>query len=275
VLRPYLPQPESLYGVEHGNEHNMWESYPDYLDLRDRNRSFDGLAGYSIDQVGLDAGENPTLAWACSVTGNYFDVLRLHPHRGHFFHASDEHGPNSAPYIVLSYSYWHTHFMDDRGVVGRVVRVNKHPFTIADVAPPVFRGTLVFGAPAIFVPIVDQEQVEGKYTLDVRGTPHRVHDAGSPQAGSHSATGCHRSQLDWRILERTYPKERGATTFVLARPGLYGNYVGGPMRAFVAGLMLLAGLTRSLRRGQAARRGGGLPSGTCCWSRRLPFVPCW
>src|ERR1017187_7301185 len=43
ILRPLnVPQAESLYGIEHGNEHNMWESYPDYLDLRDQNRSFDG-----------------------------------------------------------------------------------------------------------------------------------------------------------------------------------------------------------------------------------------
>jgi len=43
-------------------------------------------------------------------------------------------------------------------------------------------------------------------------------------------------------LEKTYPTQHGATTFVLARPGLYGNYLGSPLRAFVGGLMLLAGL---------------------------------
>src|SRR5437899_1201807 len=107
ILRPLsVPQAESLYGIEDGNERNMWESYPDYLDLRDQNRSFDGLAGYSINQVGLDTGDNPTRAWVEEVSGNYFDVLRLQPYLGRFFHGADEHGPNSAPYIVLSYSYW-------------------------------------------------------------------------------------------------------------------------------------------------------------------------
>ena len=48
------------------------------------------------------------------------------------------------PYIVLSYAYWHTHFQDDRGVVGRAVQLNKHPFTILGVAPPEFHGTLLF-----------------------------------------------------------------------------------------------------------------------------------
>ena len=46
-------------------------------------------------------------------------------------------------------------------VVGRTVQLNKHPFTIVGVAPPDFRGTLVFGSPDFFVPIVNQEQVEG------------------------------------------------------------------------------------------------------------------
>jgi hypothetical protein len=76
------------------------------------------------------------------VTGNYFDALSIQPYLGRFFHAVDEHGPNSAPYIVLTYAYWHSHFQEDRSVVGRVVQLNKHPFTVLGVAPPEFRGTL-------------------------------------------------------------------------------------------------------------------------------------
>ena len=49
ILRPLdVPQAESLYGTEYGNNPG-WQSYPNYLDLRDRNRSFDGLAAFSLD----------------------------------------------------------------------------------------------------------------------------------------------------------------------------------------------------------------------------------
>jgi hypothetical protein len=41
-----------------GNETYIVQSYPDYLDLRDRNRGFDGLAAYTIGQAGLDTGKN-------------------------------------------------------------------------------------------------------------------------------------------------------------------------------------------------------------------------
>jgi hypothetical protein len=91
------------------------------------------------------------------VSGNYFDVFRIQPYLGHFFHASDEHGPNSAPYIVLTYAYWHTHFQDDRRVVGRTVKLNKHPFTIIGVAPRGFHGPVLFFSPDFFIPILSEQ----------------------------------------------------------------------------------------------------------------------
>src|SRR5690348_7660783 len=119
ILRPLnMPRAESLYLFQHVSDYSANQSYPDYLDLRDRNRSFDGLAAYDVTQAGLDTGDHPSRVWLCVTSGNYFDVLGIQPYLGRFFHASDERGPNSAPYLVLSYGYWHAHFQDDRGVVG-------------------------------------------------------------------------------------------------------------------------------------------------------------
>ncbi len=117
ILRPLnVPDAQSLYALQHGNEPVANQSYPDYLELRDRNHSFDGLIAYNVAQAGLDAGKEPSRVWVEEGSGNYFDALGLKPYLGHFFHASDEHGANSAPYIVLTYAYWHTHFQDDPGV---------------------------------------------------------------------------------------------------------------------------------------------------------------
>jgi predicted permease len=243
VLRPvHVPEPQSLYAIQRGSDQAINHSYPDYLDLRDRNRSFDGLTAYNLASVGLDTGNNPTPAWIYEVTGNYFDALNIRPYLGRFFHASDEHGPNSAPYIVLPYAYWQSRFQSDRGVVGRVVQLNKHPFTILGVAPPGFRGTLAFIFPDFWAPIVDQEEIEGSSVLSARGHREILMVLGHLKAGVTPAQAIADLNSIGSYLEKTYPKEDGHMTFTLARPGLAGDWFGRPLKAFLAGLMLLAGL---------------------------------
>jgi predicted permease len=243
VLRPLnVPRAESLYGLQRKDAHFGLESYVNYLDLRDRNRSFEGLAAYGATQAGLDTGNNPSRVWVIEATGNYFDVMGLKPYLGRFFHSSDEHGPNSAPYIVLSYGYWRNHFAGDRGVVGRVVRLNKHPFTILGVAPPEYHGTILFFFPDVFVPIVNTEQVEGYSNLDARNVRWVFQTLGHLKPGVSPAQAATDLNSIGAWLESQYPKEVGKMSFTLVRPGLYGDYLGGPVKAFVGGLMLLAGL---------------------------------
>ena len=244
ILRPLnLPHAESLYAIWRTNPGTAAESYPDYLDLRDRNHSFDGLEAFSVAPAGLDTGENSSRAWAYETSGNYFDGLEIQPYLGRFFHASDEHGANSAPYIVLSYAYWHTRFQDDRGVVGRTVQVNKHPFTIIGVSPPEFHGTLVFFSPDFFVPMVNQEQLEGMNNLSTRLNHGEVFMVmGHLKPGVTLAEAAGDLSSIGSYLENAYPKEETKMRFTLAQPGLYGDMLGRPVRYFLTGLLLLAGL---------------------------------
>ena len=243
VIRPlHVPRAESLWGIERGKDKAINHSYPDYVDLRERNRSFEDLAAYNVTAVGLDTGNNPASAWILETTGNYFDALGIQPYLGRFFHAGDEHGPNSAPYIVLTYAYWHSHFQDDRGVVGRTVQLNKHPFTIVGVAPQEFRGTLMFVFPDFWVPIVNQEQLEGTNVLDVRGNRGLLMVMGHLKAGVTTEQAVADLNSIGAYLEKTYPKDDGNMTFQLTRPGLAGDWLGKPLRAFLTGLLMLAGL---------------------------------
>jgi predicted permease len=243
ILRPRnVPQAQSLYGIEQGKDKSPYLSYPDYLDLRDRNRSFAGLAAMNVAPVGLNTGEGPFQAMGYEVSTNYFDVLGIQPYLGRFFHGSDEHGPNSAPYIVLPFGYWHSRFQDDRGVVGRVVRLNKHPFTILGVAPPEFQGTLVFFSPDFWVPMIDHEQLTGASVMNARGTLSILMVLGHLKAGVAPQQAVADLNAVGAYLEKTYPKEHARMMFALTQPGLLGDFMGGPVRAFVGGLMMLAGL---------------------------------
>jgi predicted permease len=242
VLRPLnVPQAESLFIVQHGSDVGS-HSYPDYLDLRRRNRSFEDVAAWSISQAGLDTGKDPSNVWEYETSGNYFDALRIQPYLGRFFHASDEHGPNSAPYVVLSYAYWHSHFQDDRSVVGSVVRLNKHPVTILGVAPAGFQGTVLFFASDIFVPIVNHEQLSGENILNAREDHWMFEVFGRLKPGVTPAQATADLNSVDSYLKRSYPKEEGNEPYTLARAGLHGDYLGRPMRAFLTGLMLLSGL---------------------------------
>ena len=242
ILRPLnLPQAHSLYAIEDRGG-SGYESYPDYLDLRERNRSFESLAAFNITQAGLDTGKDPAPAWVYETSGNYFDTLGMQPYLGRVLHGSDEHGENSAPYIVLSHAFWHNHFQDDPGVVGRTVQLNKHPYTIVGVAPPEFRGTILFFSPDIYVPIVNHEQLAGASELNDRGKRWVFELLGHLKPGVTPEQAVADLNSIGSYLEKTYPKEDGKISFALARPGLYGSFLGGPVKAFVAGLMLLAAL---------------------------------
>jgi predicted permease len=246
VLRPLnVPHSENLFMLQraYSQGDSPSQSYPDYRDLRDRNRSFESLVSYDIiGGVGLDTGSgNPASVWPYLVSGNYFDSLGVQPYLGRFIHASDEHGKNSVPFIVLSYAYWHSHFSGDPAAVGRTVQINKHPFTIVGVAPPGFRGTELFFAPDLWAPNVDMPQIAGWDPLDERGD-HFTWVIGHLKPGVTPAAAASELNIIAASMAKSYPKEDEILKFSLARPGLVGDTLGRPARAFMAGLMLLAGL---------------------------------
>jgi predicted permease len=241
LLRPVnVPRAENLYTVQR----LQWpsHSYLDYIDLRDHNRTFDSLMAVQINgPVCVDTSGNPSTAWPYLTSGNYFDGLGIQPYLGRFFHASDEKGINSAPYVVLSYAYWSSRFHADQSIVGRPVDINKHPFTILGVAPPDFRGTELFFAPALWIPLVEEPTVQGVNDLQYRGD-HNPFVVGRLKPGVTPAEATADLNAIGAWLAKTYPAADDGIKFSLARPGLVGDMLGGPAKAFMAGLMLLAGL---------------------------------
>ena len=71
VLRPVnLPGAQNLYMVQRtvGNIKTPSQSYLNYVDMRDRNRTFESFAEFMIiGRVGVDTGSNPfnSMAVAC------------------------------------------------------------------------------------------------------------------------------------------------------------------------------------------------------------------
>src|SRR5213596_2547977 len=145
-------------------------SYPAFQDFRQRNITFSELAGfYGYCQARLSWGNSTRSVYGYAVTGNYFEMLGVQPQVGRFIQATDEHGPNSAPYVVLSDQLWRSAFSADPSVIGATVRLDKDPYTVIGVAPAHFHGTEQFDWPDYWIPFVnwDQQFLQSRTSITV------------------------------------------------------------------------------------------------------------
>lgn len=240
LLKPLdVPQPARLYNVEQQQEGNDNQSYPDYVDFRSRNRTFSDMAVYRLQDAGLSTGNASYKCWYYKVSGNYFDMLGANPLRGRFFHESDEHGPNSAPYIVLSEQFWERNFASDASIAGTKVEINKHPFTVIGVAPRQFHGNDLFIWPDFWMPIVEGEDYESTDFLTWRGN-HNLWILGRLKRGVTVQQATDDLKGIASELAKQYPNTDEGLGARLVKPGLMGDLLGGPARSFIAAIMALA-----------------------------------
>ncbi len=109
-----------------------------YVDLARRNRSFSELAAFRGLEASLTGIDEPERVNGYRVTPSYFHVLRALPVLGRVFTDDDARYVNSPDVVILSDGLWHRRFGADRGVIGRVVRINDVPRTVIGVMPPGF-----------------------------------------------------------------------------------------------------------------------------------------
>ena len=87
LLKPLpVAHPEQLSFLQHREDGDINLSFPQYLDLRRRNRTFADLAAYRTLPIGLEAGGKTQPRWAYVATGSYFDTLGVQPMLGPFLH---------------------------------------------------------------------------------------------------------------------------------------------------------------------------------------------
>jgi putative ABC transport system permease protein len=120
-----------------GRDRRGASSYADLVDFAREAEPIADLAGESRIMLGIGVNDDVTLVQGAIVSSRYFRVVRVTPAIGRFPSATAPQTPS----IVLSHAFWRRAFGADTSVVGRQVRLNGQPFTVAAVAPPEFRGT--------------------------------------------------------------------------------------------------------------------------------------
>ena len=129
-------------------------SYPDYLEVRRRTTTLEGVYGYQLELQPASLRLENTGAervYPGVVTTNYFEVLGVPAMVGRTFGMGDGEEAGSSPVVVLSHRFWARRFESDPGVVGRTLYLNGYPFTVVGVVPEGFLGMTVV-APDVWVP---------------------------------------------------------------------------------------------------------------------------
>ena len=160
ILRP-LPVPDASGLMEvsgttpTGEVRNNGISYPDYIDLRDRARSFDALSAHRDLVASFDRRRDEPAQgkYGLAVSGNFFDVLRVRPALGRTFVPDEDRVPGRDAVVVLAYDTWTEQFASDPAILGQQIRLTGVPFTVVGVAPEGFNGPDIYVPAGYYVPL--------------------------------------------------------------------------------------------------------------------------
>lgn len=142
LLRP-LPfsNPRQLVWVSNADTYSTQTEH--YIDLRNENRSFSDLAGwsgaYSTGNEELTGTGEPQRLTAVPVTETFFALLGVEPVIGRSFTDEECDGKFSAPRaVVLSNGFWRRQFGADPNVIGGQLTLNHQSVTVVGVLPASF-----------------------------------------------------------------------------------------------------------------------------------------
>jgi putative ABC transport system permease protein len=132
-------------------------SMNDFLDLRDRAKSFAVLSAWSETQAYITLGREPERFEATFLTADVLRSFQTRPQIGREFTRDDEPKQHAFTVIMLSDKIWRERFNADPNVLGRTLRMNGRVRRIVGVAPKDFRipETAEFFIPYPWDPAVD------------------------------------------------------------------------------------------------------------------------
>ncbi|MGH9796190.1 MAG: ABC transporter permease, partial [Candidatus Acidiferrales bacterium] len=171
MLRPLpFPEPERLVRLWESNPQRGWPffsaSQPNFLDWRERNRSFERLAASSGWTFNLSGVDEPERISGLRVSHDFFPLLGAQPALGRNFLPEEDAAGASARVVLMTHGLWQRRFGADPAIVGKTVRLNELQYTVIGVLPQDFR----WGANDLFIPLMaDRNQNRSDHRLSVFG----------------------------------------------------------------------------------------------------------
>lgn len=248
VLRPLpVPAPGEIFTVggttpvEAFGASSINASYPEYVDIRDRSHSFDGLAAFDYVTAGFatDRSMTPKLRMGMLASGNLFSVMRVQPALGRVFRPDEDQVPNRDAVLVLGHALWEQDFASDANIVGRRILLNGREFTIIGVAPDEFTGLDQFVRCDFFVPIM----MSASLLSDPRTASLQARDARNLALKGRLARGVSQNAAQAEVtvigndLARAYPDTTKNRRFVV-RTELQARMAEDPPDATLAAMLM-------------------------------------
>ena len=175
LLRPLpVPRPGDVVTVAATTAgigfRNSRLSYPDYVDVRDQSRSFDGLVGFRfvVTSFGERRDEPAQRKFGLAVSANLFEVMGIQPARGRSFRPDEDQAAGRDLVVILDHREWTQQFGADPEIVGRTIRIAGTPFTVIGVAPADFTGIDGAVYPAFYIPLAAFSSVQSGVPSDER-----------------------------------------------------------------------------------------------------------
>jgi putative ABC transport system permease protein len=118
---------------------SMAVSFPNFVDWREQNQVFSGVAAYDDRSFALTGGDGePEQLPGGIVSANTFELLGVTPALGRSFRP-EEDGPDQADVVILSHGLWERRFGASPSVLNQSIVVNNRPRTVIGVMPAGFR----------------------------------------------------------------------------------------------------------------------------------------
>lgn len=159
LLRPLpVPRPGEVLtvGSTDFSRRGLAASYRDYVDVRDRSKSFEGLVAFTPATAvfATEVDSLPRLSMGMLVSGNFFPVLGVEPQLGRDFRPEEDQVPGRDAVVILGHDFWEQQFGADRSILGRTVRLHGIEFTVIGVAPAGFTGLDQYSRFEFFAPLM-------------------------------------------------------------------------------------------------------------------------
>jgi predicted permease len=106
----------------------------EYADARAKLGSFSEFGVWRNEKVRFSAGEDSQTLFGTATEWNLFKFSRTNAVLGRALQPQDSEA-GAAPVAVISYKLWQSRFNGDRGVLGRVIRLNNQDTEIVGVMP--------------------------------------------------------------------------------------------------------------------------------------------